>query len=114
MKPDQLFILKADFLDHGEPWFCPGCAEVLGVLEYYPRLKTGIQIHQVDYPRPRPAIASLLGEEFQSCPVLVLGAEPAETVPGVRIQHSNGHAFVNEPRGICLYLSHVHGIGKPH
>ncbi len=114
MKPDQLFILKADFLDQGEAWFCPGCAEVLGMLEYYPALKAGIRIQQVDYPRPRPDIVPLLGEEFQSCPVLVLGSVPSEPVPGVRIQHANGHAFINEPREIGLYLAHVHGTGKPH
>lgn len=44
MNPDQLFILKADFLDQGEAWFCPGCAEVLGMLEYYPALKSVIRI----------------------------------------------------------------------
>lgn len=114
MNPDQLFVLKADFIDQGDLYFCPGCAEVLGVLEYYPKLKQNIQVHHVDYPRPRPAIVSLLGEEFQSCPVLVLGSVPTETVPGVRIQHANGHAFINEASEIGLYLSHVYGTGRPH
>lgn len=114
MNPDQLFVLKADFIDQADVYFCPGCAEVLGVLEYYPKLKSHIQVHHVDYPRPRPAIVSLLGEEFQSCPVLVLGTVPEGEIPGVRIQHSNGHAFIDDPREIGWYLSHVYGTGRPH
>lgn len=114
MKPDQLFVLKADFIDQGDLYFCPGCAEVLGVLEYYPNLKLHIQVHHVDYPRPRPAIVSLLGEEFQSCPVLVLGSLPDRDIPGVTVRHAKGRAFVDDPRGIAVYLSHVYCIGKPH
>lgn len=114
MTPDQLFVLKADFIDHGEAWFCPGCAEVLGVLEYYPELKESLRVYQVDYSRPRPDLVSLLGEEHQSCPVLVLGALPPEDIPGVTIRQANGHAFVDDPRGISTYFAHMHGIGKPH
>lgn len=114
MNPDQLFILKADFIDQGDFYFCPGCAEVLGVLAYYPNLKSRIQIHEVDYPRPRPEVVALLGEEFQSCPVLVLGNVPEGEVPNVQVKQANGHAFVDDPREITAYLSHVYGIGKPH
>ena len=74
MNHDQLYLLKPDFQDQGKTYYCPGCAEVIGILEFYPELKRSIDIHYVDFPRPRPELISLLGEANQGCPVLVLAA----------------------------------------
>jgi hypothetical protein len=114
MKRDQLYLLKPDFHDQGKTYYCPGCAEVIGLLEFYPALKQGIDIHYVDYPRPRPKLVSLLGEQNQSCPVLVLSTAPQNLPAHLKVQHANGHAFVADAREIGAYLAHVHGIGIPH
>lgn len=114
MKRDQLYLLKPDFHDQGKTYYCPGCAEVIGLLEFYPALKQGIDIHYVDYPRPRPKLVSLLGEQNQSCPVLVLATAPQNLPAHLKVQHANGHAFVADAREIGAYLAHVHGIGIPH
>lgn len=114
MKPDKLFIIQADFTDKGDVYYCPGCAEMLGILELYPRIKPHVEVHVVDFPKPRKAVVDLIGVEHQSCPVLVLGAMPEIDIPGVTIRESNGHAFINDTREIGLYLSRIHGIGKPH
>lgn len=39
MKLDRLYLLKPNFMDNGKgPYFCPGCAEIIGLLEFYPTL----------------------------------------------------------------------------
>jgi hypothetical protein len=114
MNHDQLYLLKHDFRDQGETYYCPGCAEVIGLMEFYPALKQSIDIHYVDFPRPRPELASLLGEKNQSCPVLVLATSPSSVPATLKVQHANGRAFVEGARMIGEYLAHAHGIGNPH
>ena len=78
MKTDRLYLLKPQFMDQGKgPYFCPGCAQMLGLLEFYPELKQELEVRYLDFPRPRPELIDLLGEENQSCPVLVLKDAPA-------------------------------------
>ena len=56
MLHDQLFLLRADFAD---PAFGPGayhctdCARIEGLLSYFPRLRTQLDVTYVDLPRPR-------------------------------------------------------------
>ena len=114
MNHDQLYLLKPDFHDRGKIYFCPGCAEMVGLLEFYPPLKQRVDVHYVDYPRPRPELISLLGEENQSCPVLVLKSVPPDLPTRLKVQSANGHAFVADARAIAEYLAHVHGTGLPH
>lgn len=114
MTRDQLYLLKPNFQDHEKAFYCPGCAEMIGLLEYYPALKPGIEIHCVDFARPRPELVSLLGEANQSCPVLVLATVPQNLPAHLKVQHANGHSFVAGPREIGEYLAHVHSIGVPH
>jgi len=113
MNGDRLYLLKPDFMDGDRgPYFCPGCAEMAGLLEFYPELKKHLDVRYVDYPRPRPELVSLLGEENQSCPVLVTntGSLPAT----LKVQYVNGRAFVEGAREIAEYLAHVYRIGIPH
>jgi hypothetical protein len=114
MNHDQLYLLKPDFQDQGKTYYCPGCAEVIGILEFYPELKRSIDIHYVDFPRPRPELISLLGEANQGCPVLVLATVPQILPAQLNVQRANGRAFVANAREIGAYLAHVHGIGLPH
>jgi hypothetical protein len=115
MNRDQLYLLTFDFLDNGKgPYFCPGCAEMVGLLEFYPAIKQRVEVHYVDFPRPRPELAQLLGEENQSCPVLVIRAVATSLPSGLKVKHANGHAFVEGSRDIAEYLAHIHGTGIPH
>ncbi len=114
MKLDQLYLLKPDFQDQGKTYYCPGCAEMIGLLEFYPALKQSIDIHYLDFARPRPELISLLGEAHQGSPVLVLATVPQNLSSHLKVQHANGHAFVADAREIGQYLAHVHGIGLPH
>ncbi len=115
MNRDQLYLLKPNFMDDGRgPSFCPGCAQMAGLLEFYPELKQRLSVQYVDFPRPRPALAPLLGEENQSCPVLVVNTVLPNLPSHLKLQHANGHAFVEGAREIADYLAHVYGIGIPH
>ena len=112
---DHLYLLKPDFLDNGKgPYFCPGCAEIVGLLEFYPALKQHLDVHYIGFPRPRPELSPLLGEENQSCPVLVLRTIPPNLPSHPKMRRANGHAFVDGTREIAEYLAHAHGIGIPH
>jgi len=114
MNNDTLYLLKPNFQDKGKVYFCPGCAEVVGFLEFYPAVKQRLNVRYLDFPRPRPELVSLLGEENQSCPVLVLSAPPANPLPGLNIQTANGRAFIEGGREITEYLAFIHGTGIPH
>lgn len=115
MKPDRLYLLKPQFMDGAlGPYFCPGCAQMLGLLEFYPELKQHLEVRWVDYPRPRPELIELLGEENQSCPVLVLGNPPSPSLAVPPLQESGGNWFVEGANEIATYLARVHRIGIPH
>jgi glutaredoxin len=115
----KLFLIKADFTDpqadsEGKRYFCPYCATVEGVLSYYPELKEKLDIQYVDFKRPRPAIIDLIGEENQSCPVLIIdeGNEPVSE--NIKLKAANGKLFINETDDLFKYLSEAFGIGFPH
>lgn len=114
MQKDRLYLLKKDFQDQGKTYYCPGCVELVGLLEFYPELKRHIDVYYIDFPRPRPDLAPLLGEENQGSPVLVLANRPGDLPKHLKVQTANGHSFVADARAIGEYLAHVHHIGLPH
>lgn len=110
---DRLYMLKPDFLDQGKIYFCPGCAQVEGMLSFYPALRKRIEIQYIDFPRPRSRLVAEIGEENQGCPKLVLGGE--HSVPErVTATEAKGHRFISEPIEICRYLAGAYGVGEPH
>ena len=114
MKHDQLYLLKPGFQDNGKNYYCPGCAELSGLLTYYPKLRTQIDVHTIDFPRPRTQLASALGEKNQSCPVLILDAAPTNLPSQIEVQRANNRSFIVGARGIGEYLAYAHGIDLPH
>jgi hypothetical protein len=112
---DTLFLLAHDFPDGpGAPYYCPECAEINGVLHYYPQLRHVLDIRYVAYPRPRAAIVALVGDANQGCPVLVLGDDAPASVEGVPIGVAGERRFVSGAKAIGGYLAAVHGVGRPH
>ena len=97
-----LFLLKADFkdLNRGDDkrYFCPDCVMIEGLLSYYPRLTKELDVKYVNFARPRQALVDLLGEENQSCPVLVL----------------EDGTFINDTAAIISHLTEKHQIGHAH
>ena len=111
---DRLYLLKPGFFDQGKgPYFCPGCSLVEGMLSFYPALREKIEIHYIDFPKPRPALVAEIGEENQGCPKLVLGGE--HSVPqGVNAGEAKGRRFIAKDAEICIYLAKAYGVGEPH
>ncbi|MCA9193693.1 MAG: DUF3088 domain-containing protein [Planctomycetales bacterium] len=112
---DILFVLKEEFPDGpGRPYFCPHCAEISGVLSYFPKLRHHLDIRYAEFARPRTEIVQMIGEPNQNCPVLILSGQPSmDAMEFMTGQHS-GRYFVSGPREIAEYWSHVYGIPRPH
>jgi hypothetical protein len=115
MARDILYLLKADFADGpGLPYYCPDCAQVTGVLAYFPKLRYQLDVRYVDYPRPRAEIVELLGGENQGCPVLILADNPfpqaAEWISG----EYQGRRFIAGAKAITNYWAFVHQVSRPH
>jgi hypothetical protein len=91
MKLDRLYLLKPQFMDQGKgPYFCPHCALLVGLMEFYPALTQQLEVRWLDFPRPRAELIDLLGEENQSCPVLVLHAFPEASLAKPPLQQAKG------------------------
>ena len=99
---EKLFLLKPGFQDvqrgTGKLYFCPPCTLIEGVLSFYPVLREKLEVHYVDFARPRQSIIELIGEENQSCPVLI---------------HADGN-FIKDTDLILDYLAKKYGIGYAH
>lgn len=112
---DRLYLLRPNFTDAGQgPFFCGECVVVEGMLSFYPELRSAVDVHYVDFPRPRPPIVAELGPAQQSAPVLVLAQKPDPVPPGVRVKEANGRAYIDNEHEICNYLAAVHRVGRLH
>lgn len=112
---DILFLLEPGFEENGARWFCPYSAQVVGFLEYFPAARATLDIREVDFARPRRQIVELIGEELQSCPVLVLATD--SKVPGELredVINSRGHRVISATKSILRYLAISRGLPLPH
>ena len=110
---DRLYLLKPNFIEQGKVYFCPGCAQVEGMVSFYPVLRKKIDIHYIDFPKPRPGLVALIGDENQGCPKLILGGG-GQVPPGVTVGEAKGSRFISVPIEICRYLAGAYGVGEPH
>lgn len=115
----KLFLLNPNFNDsksdnEGKFYYCPHCAMIEGVIKYYPQLMKMIEIHYVDFQKPRHAIVELIGEENQSCPVLITDNKMDGEVD---LSYFNNYAdklFVNSTELIARYFFEKFGTGILH
>ena len=107
---DILFLLSAPFPDTGRDWYCNDCATLEGALLANPHWPAAIDVRRVAFPRPRAEVIALVGEEWQSLPMLVMNAEGAPedaTVVG-------NHAVITDVRAIGRAITSRHGGAGPH
>jgi hypothetical protein len=115
MNRDRLYLLKPHFMDGDKgPYYCPHCAQLVGLMEFYPTLKGQLEVRWLDFPRPRAELVALLGDENQSCPVLVLAHAPSSSLAALPLRQARGRWFVEGAEEIATYLARVHGTGLPH
>ena len=111
---DKLFLLRPDFEDPAYPgrrFYCWHCALLEGVLASFPKLARRLEVERIAWPKPRQPVVSIVGEDNQSVPLLVLAQ--GETSPhqsGV----FQGRVFINDKDRILSALSERHGFPDPH
>lgn len=98
------------FVEKGNREYCPECAEMWGLLAYFPAIKEALDIRYMPIEKPRTEMVDLLGVDNQNCPTLVLHEEPPE---GVKTQALNDHIFINNVRDIGVYFAKVYGTPYP-
>lgn len=102
-------------MDRGAgPFYCPGSLKIEGLLAYYPRLRDEIDIVYVDFPQPRKDIVSLIGQDNQGAPVLVLGEAARSKTSHPKMQARGSVRFLNGSDNILEYLAEVYGIARRH
>ncbi|MBZ4421406.1 DUF3088 domain-containing protein [Myxococcus sp. RHSTA-1-4] len=115
MPSDVLFLLAPDFEDPAYPgvrFYCEHCAQVEGVLGYYPQAARALDVRRIPFPRPRAAVVELVGEENQWLPLLVLG--DGSNDHGCATGTHEGRRFIRGKDGIARWLSARFGVAVPH
>jgi hypothetical protein len=80
------------------------------MLSFFPQLRTLLDVHYLEFPRPRAVLVSALGEEFQGIPVLILANESEIADEELTPQEANGKRFFADERSIRRYLSAQHDL----
>ena len=111
-KRDTLFLLPPGFFDNDRREFCPECAEIWGVLSYYPAIKESVEIIYQSIAKPRAELTALLGDKNQNCPTMVL-AESSPHYEDCGIMQKSGHRFTNNARDIAKYWAARYGTPYP-
>ncbi|WP_425410456.1 DUF3088 family protein [Hyphococcus sp.] len=112
MERDVLFLLPPGFQDNGRREFCPECAEIWGVLSYFPAIRESLEIRYQPLDHPRAGLVALLGDGEWNCPTLVL-AEDADGGAQVHKKAANGARFVDNARDMANYFAHKFGTPFP-
>lgn len=108
---DQLYLLRPGFMNAGVgPLYCSDSAPVEGVLSFFPNLRQLIDVHYIEFPRPRAVLVEALGEEYQGVPVLIMA--PGRTLRNEmpEVKSARGRSFLNDQRSIRQYLSLQYGL----
>ncbi len=112
MTKDTLFLLPPGFYDNDRREFCPECAELWGVLAYYPAIKDSLEIIYVGIEHPRVPICEILGDGRWNAPTLIL-SEPEAASGDFDIAIDNGAAHLSSARDIAKYFAAKFGTAMP-
>ena len=108
---DQLYLLRPGFHNAGVgPLYCGDSLPVEGLLSFFPQLRTLIDVHYLEFPRPRSVLVSALGEQNQGIPVLILAAERKIVDADLTPREANGKRFFADEKSIRRYLSAQHNL----
>lgn len=115
----KLFLLKPDFTDSkidnsGQKYYCPQCAIIEGIISCYPNILDNVEVYHVEFPRPRKSIIELIGEQNQSCPVLIIDPKDGCDVDTSYFKSFGDFRFADTVESIEKYLAEKFEIGLPH
>jgi hypothetical protein len=95
----------------GRRFYCWHCALIEGVLSSFPYLGERLAVERIAWPRPRNSVVSMVGEENQSLPLLVLAeGETSKFQTGT----FGNFAFIDDKDKILAALSERHGFPESH
>jgi hypothetical protein len=112
MERSILFLLPPGFADNDRREFCPECAELWGVIHYFPAIRETLDIRYAPLGHPRDEMVAILGEGRWNCPTMIL----AEDAPGLEhqdVKNANGRRYLDSARAIARYFAAVHGTPFP-
>jgi hypothetical protein len=108
---DQLYLLKPGFTNADLGLlYCGDSVAVEGMLSFFPALREVVDVHYLDFPRPRAALVEALGEANQSVPVLILAEDREISDAGVTPRFAGKARFIADERLIRRYLSSQFGF----
>jgi hypothetical protein len=108
---DQLYLLEPGFLNaDAGPFYCGDSVCVEGFLSFFPQVRDLVDVQYLAFNRPRSVLVSLLGEEYQSLPVIVLADERQVQVPKLAFGRANGKRFLADEKTIREYLSSQYSL----
>jgi hypothetical protein len=111
---DKLYLLRPGFHNaSGAALYCTDSAPVEGVLSFFPQLRELLEVHYLEFPRPRAALVEALGEEHQSLPVLIVAGNRAFKAEVPTPMSANGSRFFADEASIRRYLSTQYGLPQP-
>jgi hypothetical protein len=110
MTRDILFLLPPGFLADGRREYCPECAELWGVLHYYPALIHALDIRYQPIERPRAEMVAFLGEAHQNCPTLMLADDAPDHAV---VQRAGAVRLIDNARDIGVYFAYRFGAAHP-
>ena len=112
MTHDTLFLLPPGFVGNDRREYCPECAEMWGLLAYFPAIKESLSIQYVGIEKPRAGLTELLGEKNQNAPTLILHPN-SPVFEGCGIADNHGHRFIDNARSIGKYYAQRFGTPWP-
>ncbi|MBV2189979.1 DUF3088 family protein [Providencia rettgeri] len=110
----KLYLLDMGFSDEnyaGDTFFCPDCTMLEGVLAKSPNLADFIEVSYVGFEKPREPLVSLIGEQNQSLPVLML---PTGISSAYQSGCENNIAYISDLDSIISFLSDTYHTPKKH
>lgn len=112
MQKDTLFLLPPGFEDNDRREYCPECAEMWGLLSWFPAIKESLEIIYVPILKPRAVMSAVLGEKNQNAPTLLLHADSPE-YEDCGIMRYRGSRFINNAKDIGKYYGKRYGTPVP-
>lgn len=112
MSRDTLFLLAPGFTDNERREYCPECAEIWGVLNYFPAIKECVEVVYQPLAKPRSQMVKQLGQDNQNCPTLVLHKDSPE-FQDCGITDAESFRFIDNARDIGRYYAQRFGIPYP-
>ncbi len=112
MLKDTLFLLAPGFVDSGRREYCPECAEIWGLLNYFPAIKESVELVYQTIERPRAMMQLRLGADNQNCPTLVL-SDTSPRFENCGILLAGDVSFIDNARDIGRYYAERYGTPFP-